>query len=225
MNDTPFRRLAAPILAAFAALPTSSISDALDRLGLPGAVDGLRPMSPGARVSGQAVTLRYLPMGTGGGTVGDFLHLAGPGDIIAIDNRGRLDCTVWGNILTEAAKARGIAATVIDGVNRDVGESRAFGYPIWSRAAHARTGKDRVALEATMVPIVLGTVRVDPGDLLCADDSCVVAVPLARAEEVLEVARAIEAKEDAILVDIRAGMDLAEARRRHGYHSLQTRQG
>jgi 4-hydroxy-4-methyl-2-oxoglutarate aldolase len=224
MTETPFRRLAAPILAAFAALPTSSVSDALDRLGLPGAVDGLRPMSPGARVAGQAVTLRYLPMGTGGGTVGDFLHLAGPGDIIAIDNRGRLDCTVWGNILTEAAKARGIAATVIDGVNRDVGESRAFGYPIWSRAAHARTGKDRVALEATMVPIVLGTVRVDPGDLLLADDSCVVAVPLARADEVLEVARAIEAKEDAILADIRAGMDLAEARRRHGYHSLQTRQ-
>ncbi|MCR0983708.1 RraA family protein [Roseomonas populi] len=223
MTEPRFHRLPAPVLAGFAALPTSSISDALDRLGLPGSVDGLRPMSPGARVAGQAVTLRYLPVGTGGGTVGDFLHLAEAGDIIAIDNRGRLDCTVWGNILTEAAKAKGLAATVIDGVNRDVGESREFGYPIWSRAAHARTGKDRVALEATMVPIVLGTVRVDPGDLLCADDSCVVAVPLAQAEAVLEVARAIEEKEDAILADIRAGIDLAEARRRHGYHSLQTR--
>ncbi|WP_338665164.1 hypothetical protein VQH23_08300 [Pararoseomonas sp. SCSIO 73927] len=223
MTTPSFQRLPAATLAAFAALPTSSISDALDRLGLPGAVDGLRPMSPGPRVAGQAVTLRYLPVGTGGGTVGDFLHLAEAGDVIAIDNRGRLDCTVWGNILTEAAKAKGLAATVIDGVNRDVGESRAFGYPIWSRAAHARTGKDRVALEAVMVPIVLGTVRVDPGDLLCADDSCVVAVPFERAEAVLEEARAIETKEDAILADIRAGVDLAEARRRHGYHGLQTR--
>jgi len=224
MSTPGFPRLPAEVIAGFATIPTSSISDALDRLGLPGAVDGLRPMLSGARVAGQAVTLRYLPVGVGGGTVGDFLHLAARGDIIAIDNRGRLDCTVWGNILTEAAKALGLAATIIDGVNRDVGESRAFGYPIWSRAAHSRTGKDRVALEAVMAPIVLGTVRVDPGDLLCADDSSVVAVPLSRAEEVLAVAQGIEVKEEAILADIRGGMDLAEARRRHGYHTLQTRQ-
>ena len=220
-----FRRLSGEVLRRFGRLPTSSLSDALDRLGLPGSVDGLRPGSAGARAAGQAVTLRYLPVGAGGGTVGDFLHLAEPGDVIAIDNRGRLDCTVWGNILTEAAVARGLAATMIDGVNRDVGESRAFGYPIWSRAAHSRTGKDRVALEAAMVPAVLGTVRVDPGDVLCADDSCVVAVPLARAEEVLATAEAIEAVEDAILAELRAGVDLAEARRRHGYHGLQTRAG
>ncbi len=220
---TSFARLSSDIIARFAGLPTSAISDALDRLGLPGQVDGLRPMLPGARICGQAVTLRYLPVGVAGGTVGDFLHLAEAGDVICIDNRGRLDCTVWGNILTEAAKAKGIAATVIDGVNRDVGESRAFGYPIWSRANHSRTGKDRVALEATNVPIVLGTARVDPGDLICADDSCVIAVPAARAADVLGIAEAIEAKEHLILRDIRAGVDLAEARARHGYHSLQTR--
>jgi regulator of RNase E activity RraA len=220
---TPFQRLPEETIARFARLPTSSISDALDRLGLPGQVDGLRPMLQGARICGQAVTLRYLPVGVGGGNVGDYLHLAGPGDVICIDNRGRLDCTVWGNILTEAAKARGIAATIIDGVNRDVGESRDYGYPIWSRAAHSRTGKDRVALEATNVPIVLGTVRVDPGDVICADDSCVVAIPRARAADVLRVAEEIEAKEEQILQDIRAGIDLAEARRRHGYHALQTR--
>jgi 4-hydroxy-4-methyl-2-oxoglutarate aldolase len=219
-----FSRLPAELLARFAGLPTSAISDALDKLGLPGQVDGLRPMLPGARICGQAVTLRYLPVGAAGGTVGDFLHLAQSGDVIVIDNRGRLDCNVWGNILTEAAKAKGIAGTVIDGVNRDVGESRAFGYPIWSRANHSRTGKDRVALEATNVPVVLGQVRVDPGDLICADDSCVVVVPASRAEDVLGVAEAIEAKEHLILRDIRAGVELAEARARHGYHSLQTKE-
>lgn len=218
-----FPRLPPAVIAGCAKLPTSTLSDALDRLGLPGSVDGLRPMNAGARVAGQAVTLCYLPVGAAGGTVGDFLHLAAPGDVIAIDNRGREDCTVWGNILTEAAQAKGIAATVIDGVNRDVGESRAFGYPIWSRSAHSRTGKDRVALEATNVPIVLGTVRVEPGDLICADDSCVVVVPRARAAEVLRLAEEIDAKEAAILVDLRAGVDLAEARRRHGYFTLQSR--
>jgi regulator of RNase E activity RraA len=218
-----FERLPTDILARFAKLPSSAISDALDKLGIAGQVDGLRPMLGGARICGQAVTLRYLPVGIAGGNVGDYLHLAEAGDVICIDNRGRLDCTVWGNILTEAAKARGIAGTVIEGVNRDVGESRAYGYPIWSRASHSRTGKDRVALDAANVPIVLGHVRVDPGDVVCADDSCVVIVPQARAADVLAVAEAIEAKETLILDDIRAGVDLAEARRRHGYHSLQTK--
>jgi regulator of RNase E activity RraA len=221
---TEWTRLPADLIKGFAALPSSTISDALDRLGLPGSVDGLKPMSPGVRIAGQAVTLSYLPVGPAGGTVGDFLHLAEAGDVIVIDNRGRLDCTVWGNILTEAAKAKGIAATVIEGVNRDVGESREIGYPIWSRAAHMRTGKDRVALAATNVPVVLGHVRVDPGDVVCADDNGVVVVPQTVAARILEVAQSIEAKEDAILLDLRAGVDLAEARQRHGYHSLQTRQ-
>lgn len=217
------QRLEAAILGRFARLPTSSISDALDKLGIPGQVDGLRPMLQGARICGQALTLRYLPVGPAGGTVGDFLHLAEAGDVICIDNRARVDCTVWGNILTEAAKARGIAGTVIEGVNRDVGESRDYGYPIWSRASHSRTGKDRVALDAVNVPIVLGHVRVDPGDVICADDSCVVVVPQSRALDVLGIAESIEAKEELILADIRAGIDLAEARRRHGYFTLQTR--
>jgi regulator of RNase E activity RraA len=215
-------RIDPDILKRLGRLPTSCVSDALDKLGLPGQVDGLRPMLNGASICGQAVTLLYLPVGPAGGTVGDFLHLAEAGDVICIDNRGRLDCTVWGNILTESAKAKGIAGTVIEGVNRDVGESREYGYPIWSRANHSRTGKDRVALEAVNVPIVLGHIRVDPGDVICADDSCVVVVPAGRAADVLGVAEAIEAKEEAILKDIRAGVDLAEARRRHGYFALQT---
>ncbi len=221
--DRPaFDRLAPDVIARFAKLPSSCISDACDKLAIPGQVDGLKPMLQGARICGQAVTLRYLPMGPAGGTVGDFLHLAQAGDVIVIDNRGRIDCTVWGNILTEAAKAKGIAGTVIEGVNRDVGESREYGYPIWSRANHSRTGKDRVALDATNVPVVLGHVRVDPGDVICADDSCVVCVPLSRAMDVLGIAESIDAKEELILRDIRAGVDLAEARKRHGYYALQT---
>jgi 4-hydroxy-4-methyl-2-oxoglutarate aldolase len=218
-----FERLPAEFIARFAKLPTSSVSDAIDKLGLPGQVDGLRPMLDTARICGQAVTLSYMPVGPAGGTVGDFLQPAETGDVICIDNRGRLDCTVWGNILTEAAKTKGIAGTVIDGVNRDVGESRAFGYPIWACAAHSRTGKDRVTLEAVNVPIVLGRVRVEPGDVVTADESCVVVVPLARVAEVLQIAEEIEAKEALILRDIRTGMDLAEARQRHGYHGLQTK--
>ncbi len=209
------------------ALSTSTLSDALDRLGLRGAVEGLVPMSAGQGggrgIVGRAFTVAYLPAGAQGGTVGDFIDDLGPGDVVVIDNRGRTDCTVWGNIMTEVAKARGIEGTIIDGVNRDLHESREIGYAIWSRRGHMRTGKDRVVLQAVQVPVALGRVRVDPGDILRADDNGVVVLPAARADEILATAEAIEAREDEILAIVRDGVPLGEARARHGYHALQTR--
>ncbi len=97
------------------------------------------------------------------------------------------------------------------------------GCPIRSRGAHSRTGKDRVALEASNAPTVRGHVRVEPGDLVAADDSFVVVVTRLRPADVLRVAAEIVAKEDPILRDVRAGTDLAEARRRHGWHTPQSR--
>ncbi len=215
--------LAADMLARFRRIGTSTLSDALDRLGLTGAVEGLISLQPLADIAGQAFTVSYLPGGHRGGTVGDFIDQLGPGSVVVIDNRGRTDCTVWGNIMTEVAKARGVEGTVIDGVNRDLRESREIDYPIWSRRSHMRTGKDRVVLNATGVPVRLDKVRVDPGDVIRADANGVVVVPLDRAEDVLVAAEEIEAKEDAILAAVRAGMPLGEARTKHGYHALQTR--
>lgn len=220
-----FPRLDPALVAAFRGVATSTVSDALDRLGIACAVEGLRPLLPGARIAGQAVTLAYLPVGVAGGTMGDFLHLCEAGDMVALDMRGRSDCTAWGNILTEAAKAQGLSGTVIDGVNRDVGESRAFGYPIWSRGGFMRTGKDRWMLQAANVPICLGGIRVEPGDVLVADDNGVVVVPQGRAAEVLAIVQDILAREAEILAALRGGADLATARARHGYFGLQTRQG
>lgn len=216
-----WRRLSEEALERFAAIPTSGLSDALDKLGLNGSVEGLLPINSGARIAGHALTLSYLPSGVNGGTVGNYLHLAEPGDVIVIDNRGRTDCTVWGNILTEVAKMNGIIGTVIDGVNRDVDESRKIGYPIWARRSHMRTGKDRVAMEAINVPVCLGKVRVEPGDVIVADDNGVVVIPLLRALDVLREADEIGKRENRILNAVRSGVDLAEARAQHGYFSLQ----
>ncbi|ETX28987.1 RraA family protein [Roseivivax isoporae] len=221
MSDAP--SLEAEVLDRYRRIGTSTISDALDRLGLKGAVEGLSPLQPHSDIAGQAFTVSYLPAGPGGGTVGDFLDRLGPGSVVVIDNRGRTDCTVWGNIMTEVAKAQGVEGTVIDGVNRDLRESREVDYAIWSRRGHMRTGKDRVVLNATGVPVCLDRVRVDPGDVIRADANGVVVVPLARAMDVLAAAEEIEAKEDAILTAVRDGMPLGEARRKHGYHALQTR--
>ena len=218
------RRLDQNILTRLRKIGTSTLSDAMDRIGLAGAVEGLDPLLPDSDIVGQAFTVSYLPAGPKGGTVGDFLDQVSPGDVVVIDNRGRTDCTVWGNIMTEVAKARGIEGTVIEGVNRDLGESRTSGYPIWSRRGHMRTGKDRVVLNALNVPVCLDRLRVDPGDVIRADSSGVVVIPLHLTEQILKVAEDIEAKEAAILTAIRNGMTLGEARLLHGYHNLQTRQ-
>lgn len=204
-------------------MKTATVSDALDALGLAGGCTGLRPLAPGSRIAGPALTLRYLPTGTSGGTVGEFLHLAKPGDVVVIDNAGRTDCTVWGGILSTLAHEAGLAGTVIYGVSRDVDTTVAVGYPLFSLGPHMITGKGRVSLEQINGPVALGTVRVEAGDIVVADDTGVVIVPAARLDEVLETATAIERAEQAVLDDVRGGMSLDAARARHNYHHLQAR--
>lgn len=202
---------------------TGTLSDALDSLGLAGGCIGLRPLSPNMRLLGPALTLRYLPRGTTNGTVGDFLHLVKPGDAIVIDNRGRLDCTVWGEILSTLAHQMKVSGTIIDGVSRDVDVAIELGYPIFSRGPHMITGKGRIALEEINGPVSLGDVRVEAGDIICGDASGVVSIPSHRLEDVLARAQEISAIEHKLHDDVARGAELATARAAHRYHDLQGR--
>jgi regulator of RNase E activity RraA len=205
-----------------AALPTAAISDALDRLGLPGSLHGIGPLHPGRRACGPAFTVAYEPVDTEGGTVGDFLDDVPHGAVVLIDNAGRTDCTVWGGIMTSVAAVTGVAATVVHGVCRDTATAAGTGYPMWSAGRFMRTGKDRVRLAAVQQPLVIDGVTIAPGDLVCGDEDGVVVVPAVRAAEVAGLAADIEAAEDRILTAVRAGARLADARKAHGYHALQT---
>jgi len=205
-------------------LPTATISDALDRLGIVGQVLGIAPLDPRFRLAGRAFTLRYRPAGiVERGTVGDYIDDVPPGDIVVLDNAGRLDCTVWGDILTAVANRRGVGGTVIHGVCRDVQRALDLNYPIFSRGRYMRTGKDRVEVESTGAPISLGEVQVRPGDVLIGDADGLLVVPRVREAEVLEVARQVEEAEQAIERETAKGLRLDEARRAFRYHQLQTR--
>ncbi len=208
---------------AWNSLSAAAVSDALDRCGIAGQCLGVRPLSSAFRLLGPAVTVRYAPRGEQGGTVGDYIDDVPAGSVVVLDNGGRLDATVWGDILTEVAHRRGIAGTVIHGVCRDVARSLQLNYPIFSRGAAMRTGKDRVQVEACNVPVSLGEVRVEPGDLMFGDADGVVAIPRARQGEVLDVALQIEAQESRIRAAVATGVRLDEARRSVGYHTLQRR--
>jgi len=207
----------------FLAISTSTISDALDKMGIPGGCLGIEPLVQGVKMAGPALTVRYIPVGAVKGTVGDYIDQAKAGDVIVLDNGGRKDCTVWGDILTLTAQQKGIAGTVIDGVCRDVSAILEDRYPLFSRGKFMMTGKDRVMVEATNQPVSIGGTQVRPGDIMVGDDNGVVVVPFERAVDVLEAASAIDALEENIKLAVRKGNTLQEAREKFGYHKLQTR--
>lgn len=204
-------------------LSTSGVSDALDRLGIPVQALGIAPLDRSFRLVGRAWTLRYGPVGQDRGTVGDYIDDLGSDDVVVLDNQGRLDATVWGDLLTVTAHRRQVAGTVIDGVCRDVDRSLTLGYPIFARGNWMRTGKDRVRVEATQVAVSIGGIRVEPGDLLLGDGDGLVVLPGARAAEVIATAEEIEGAEDSIRAAVEAGTALREARQSAGYHDLQYR--
>lgn len=204
-------------------LDTTSISDALDRLGIAGQCLNIKPLDHRFRLAGRAYTILYGPAGTPPGTVGDYIDDVEPGGVVVLDNGGRENATVWGDILTWVAHKRGVAGTVIDGACRDTHLSRELGYPIYSRSYSMRTGKDRVQVEAVNGPVNIGDARIDAGDLLRGDADGVLVIPRAHEDAVLSAAEEIDAIEQQIRSAINAGMTLAEARRQLGYHQLQAR--
>jgi len=204
-------------------LDTTALSDAMDRLGIAGQCLNIKPLDHSFRMTGRAFTILYGPSGKPSGTVGDYIDDVQPGSVIVLDNGGRENATVWGDILTWVAHRRGVAGTVIDGACRDTALSRELGYPMYSRSYSMRTGKDRVQVEAMDGPVNIGDARVEQGDILRGDADGVVAIPKAHEDQVLTTAEEVDAAEAKIRDFVKDGMTLVEARKRMGYHQLQTK--
>jgi regulator of RNase E activity RraA len=210
------------LVALFAGLDTAGVSDAMDKLGLPGQCLGIMPLDNYRQVVvGPAFTVKYVAASSPAGSVGDFIDEVAAGDVVVIDNDGRSDCTVWGDIMTQYAGLRQIAGTVIDGVCRDVNKALGEGYPLFTRGRFMRTGKDRVQVEAVGGTVSIGSARVAARDIVVADANGVVVVPRERAAEVAALAQQIETVEAAIRQQLAQGSSLAAARAALGYHTLQ----
>jgi regulator of RNase E activity RraA len=204
------------------AVGVTALSDGLDKLGIPGQLIGIVPVVRGMKFAGRAYTVRMLPVGLTGGSVGDYIDEVPTGAVVTIDNAGILNQTVWGDILTHVAHSKGIAATVIDGACRDSDRCVALNYPVFSRCVTMRTAKDRATAVASNDPIQLAGVRVEPGDWLVGDSDGVVAIPAIRVGEVIAIAEQIEDAERAIRAAVDCGRRLDDARHMFGYHSLQS---
>ncbi|MBV6754312.1 RraA family protein [Pseudomonas chlororaphis] len=207
------------LLEHSAALDTASLSDALDSLGIDAGLVGIVQQVPGTRCSGFAFTVLYEPVEPGDGfkNAANYIDDVPPGSVVVSSNAGRLDATVWGDILTHVAVSRNIRGTLIDGAARDIDTVIRLGYPLFSRGRFMQSGKNRVQLKATQVPVQIGGVTIQPGDLIVGDASGCLVIPLAHAEEVIKRAIAVEKTERDIIESVGQGLSLAEARRLHRY--------
>jgi len=204
-------------------LSTTNLSDALDKIGLRGAVIGIRPLFGMPKVVGSAVTIKI----TAAGLVRSKHHLgieaiasSQKGDVIAIDNHGDTQNNCWGEVLTCAAKMRGVAGVIIDGAARDVDACQEMGFPILARGIVPITARGRVIQEDFNCLIRLGDVQVRPGDILVGDINGVVVIPPEKIEEVLIEAEMIMEKEENIKKDILSGFDIMEVDKKHNYEQM-----
>lgn len=219
-----YESLPQEIINAFGQLDVPSVSDAMDRLGIACGLLNIKPVVPGVKMCGQAFTVHYTACGAVKGTVGDFLDDVAPGQVVVIDNGGRIDCTVWGDLMSIYASKNKVAGTLIDGVCRDVPVIRELRYPVFSKGCYMSTGKDRVFADRINEPVTICSRQVLPGDLILADDSGAVVIPFSMAAQVLKIAQEIESAENQIIAYIQSGSTLKDARKKTGYHTLQTRE-
>lgn len=188
------------VLRALADVPTTMLSDALGRWG--NMDPAIRPLAVGMRVCGPALTLRCWPADNL--TVHRAIELAAPGDVLVIDGGDGRDTALMGDILVYAARLRGIAGVVLQGMVRDRADIAAQGFPVFACGATAR-GPVKETLGPIRIPIQCGGVLVRPGDIVAGDDDGVVVVPQEEADAVVEKVRAIREKEAKVRKALAAG--------------------
>ena len=204
------------LLTAYEALDSAAVSDALDAVGLAPGQAGFLPVWGHPKIAGFAVTVQLEPYAPGptGAHIGATAVAGASGtDVIVVANDGRTDVSCWGGLLSLGATLNGVRGVVADGSCRDVNEARELEFPVFAKGRIPATARGRLQQRSTGEPVLLGNVTVTPGDLIFADETGVVVVPRIKAEEVLEKAQAIAAREEAIASDLRSGVPLHEAMR------------
>ncbi len=204
------------VAARAGGLATSTLANALDEVGLHHQVMlAIRPVAPGFRFAGPAVTVQETVGGFGSFTsaefrVGAMIDAAGPGSVVVIAADGAPYST-WGGMASCAAKLKGVAGLVVDGGVRDLEEIVEFDFPVFARHMVPTTGRTRLKVEAIDVPVTVDGVRVGPGDVIVADGTGIVCLPKERATEIVDLAEAYDADDKAALTDLKAGLSFSEA--------------
>lgn len=197
-------------------LYTPVVGDILDAMGrthqfLPAEV---RPIDPGMFLVGRAMPVliadvfgaQHKPFGR----LTEALDSLAPGDVY-LARSGRLECAAWGEILTATARLRGARGAVIDGYHRDTSRVLAQDWPVFSRGSYGQDAGARASVIDFRVPIEVGGVSIQPGDLVIGDIDGVLVVPREIEDEVLEAALAKTSAESTTRRAIEGGMTSTQA--------------
>ncbi|MCG8510286.1 MAG: 4-carboxy-4-hydroxy-2-oxoadipate aldolase/oxaloacetate decarboxylase [Rhodospirillales bacterium] len=212
-----FDRPEPQLVANLAALGAATLHEAMGQRGaLPHTI---KPVYQGMKVAGPALTVDGKPADN---LMAHYaLSLGQPGDVLVVDYKAYLESGPWGDVMTTAALAKGIAGLIVNGAVRDVESCWEMGFPLFAITTSMK-GSTKMLPGSINVPIVIGDIRIAPGDIVVGDDDGVVVVPRQEAAETLEKAQAREAKEEEIRGQLKAGkttvelLDLEPVLRSHG---------
>ncbi len=203
-------------------IPTATLSDAVDALGLKGFMTGIRPILEGVKIVGPAVTALFVEYIRREEFEYEYLmrflrliEESRAGDVIVIGSDVR-NIAVWGGLLSTASKVRRLEGAVMDGATRDLAEIRGISFPVFASSINPSSTTGRLRPISLNEPVMCGGVYVRPGDIIIGDDDGVVVIPEAKVDDVLKIARKMEEDEKLMSEALKKGESITETLKRIG---------
>jgi 4-hydroxy-4-methyl-2-oxoglutarate aldolase len=195
------------IESQFLKYPTSMISDALDEIGINGAISGISAQRyDQGRVVGRALPVKFKKKDKDpdawrfGGGIGkpleQVLKTMSKGQVVVMDLQGTINATAWGGLASKLALRKGVVGTIMNGTCRDLEEIRECGYPVWAIGVCPRRSRNDFTFGSINETISVTDVEISKNDIIVADQSGVVCVPENKINKILELLRKISKQED-----------------------------